>query len=748
MIVVLPYCSKDLGLAIKLLDWIGTLDGGNKNPEVLLVSSQPVKPNEDEMVIASAKKGFNSVLMVKQPVADERGWPQSANALFRLAAEAMKQQRQPWLWLEPDATPTKAGWFRALDQEYARAKKPFMGAFHHRPIPHLNGVAVYPYDIWRVAPAMIRMNPQAFDCVSPHDCQAILKQSHVTPLIQHEWSPHGFELDSPARRFDKRLDGLRPDALIYHRCKDGSLIDCLRQLMPVVSEPTPTPDKKPGIIERIKTYFSSPDITVVITNYSRPDKVRHAFTSCLEANVKNVVISASGCGDDLAAMHRQFRKEKPDVVIDAIPDDLGCNEMWLRGVQLAKTKWVHLLHDDDMLLPEFQALGNHLNNGSSFFHWNGWKHAWPKSILDNVNLLQSWFPSLSEGVHDSKKMWPVLLGENNWSISPVAGLFTREHLIETLEEFERDYRDDRFFYKSRMQAGNDLLIWLRAVEKFPTFTFLTSPMVSYGHWDGSASFNDYGNQLGLLSKNYNATREMFLTGPSFDMLGSRPLVHIQTAFIGAEERERVKVANIRWSYQYRLGQWSRDVVSDEQLPRLFEDGKRKLPYVRDMIDLVVSRSSAGDPIFVFTNTDTIPVNSLTRHLLHAFKDHECAYSFRRDIKDSQPRTETSIRLQTEEYPGCDLFAFTLRWWKDNRKQFPDMLYATDAWDYCMRKLMDKSGGKRFFYLIYHTLHQGEWDRNKESEAHKHNHAQAEPFLRKMGLEPYWVSGEIPTAYTL
>lgn len=738
--VVLPYCHKDRLSAIRLLEWIRELDGDRALPTCFLVSSQPVKDSEDKEVIRAAFQAFQDVWIIKQRVADERGWPQSPNTLFKCACDRMKAGKESWLWLEPDATPTKPGWLKMLDDEYQSCGKPFMGFRTELPWPHLNGVAIYPPNVEQLAPFLVRPNGNAFDCTSPQECAHLLTLAHASALFQHTWSPvkeRDLSKDAPAWTFDGTLEGLKPEAVIFHRCKDGSLIDCLRQNF----------KKKPGFIERIKSFFVGPEITVVITNFNRPDKVRHAFSSCMDANVKDIVISSSGCGDDLKAMHNQFRKEKPDVVIDAIPDDRGCNEMWLRGVRLAKSKWVHLLHDDDMLLPDFKMVVSHLNNGSSFFHWNGAKHAWPKNLLDGCNLFQTWFPDLESGVHNSKIIWPVLLADNNWSISPVSGLFTRDHLLETLEEFERDYREEMFFYKPRMQAGNDLLIWLKAVEKYPNFTFITRPLVSYGHWDGSASFSDYGNKTGLLSKIYNATRDQFLSGPHYDMLDSRRMVHIQSAFIGPDERDRVGFASRMWQAQYRLGQWSRDVIQDSELPRLFEDGKRKLPYVRDMIDLAVSRNSDGDPIFVFTNTDTIPVQSLTRQMLHAFKTNPCAYSFRRDIKDGSIRDEKSLRLDSDEYPGCDLFAFTGRWWKDNRKQLPDLLYATDTWDYCMRKLMDRTGGVRFFYLIYHTLHQGEWDRNKNSQAHKHNHEKAEGFLKNIGIDPYWISKQAPTVHS-
>lgn len=729
MIVVIPFCHKDRLAAIRLLEWWSELDGVQVNHKLVLLASNPCTHAENLEVAASGRKAFADVSICHQTQPDESGWPKSCTTLFRLACDHMKVTGTHWLWCEPDCTPLVPGSLDALDTEYLSNARPFMGAWHNQPVPHLTGNAIYPANPILYNRLLFSRKDAPWDLVNPG---ATLAQAHLTKLIQHSWSPSGHDLKAPAWHFDSPYDldrVITQDAVLFHRCKDGSLIDCLRQRH----------ENKPGIIERIKTYFSNPEITVVITNFNRPDKVRHAFTSCIRAHVKNIVISASGCGSELQAMHDRFRKEKSDVVIDAIPNDRGCNEMWLRGVRLAKTKWVHLLHDDDMLLPEFETIGTHLNNGASFYHWNAAKHAWPQCLLDGCNLLQTWFAGLADGMHSTDILWPTLLADNAWSISPVGGLFTREHVLETLEEFDLHYRDCRFFFKAKMQAGNDLLIWLRAAEKYPSFDFISRPLISYGHWDGSASYLDHCEGIGLLSKIYNATREQFLTGPPFDMMHSPRLVHIQTDFVSPDERDRVKFALERWGYQYRHGNWARDVIHDAEMPRLFKDGNRKIPYLRDMIDLSVSRSSTEDPIFVLTNTDTIPVNSITRHLIHSFRTHNCAYSFRRDIKAPAIIDDKDIRMKAACFAGCDLFAFRGKWWHEHRKSFPDMLYATDTWDYCMRTLMDKTGGERFYYLIYHVNHTGDFDRNKNSLAHQHNHSLADPFLRKMGIEPYWIS---------
>src|SRR5678816_3074646 len=346
--------------------------------------------------------------------------------------------------------------------------------------------------------------------------------------------------------------------------------------------------------------------------------------------------------DRLKTVHQQCQKQKPNLKVDAIPGDMGCNEMWLRGVRLAKTKWVHILHDDDKLLPEFSTLERYIGNGAPFYHWDGLKHAWPTSLLDQSKLSQRTFPGRSQDLYSTDLLWPILLQENSYSISPISALFPRQHILDTLEEVERDMKDCRFFYSHKMLVGNDLMLWLRAAEKFSRFFYIPRPLISYGHWDGSTTFWDYGCNLQLLSKCYDATRDFYLHGPGFNMSECPRLVHIQSEFKRADEGPRIENATKAWVDQYRRGNWVREGIDDNTLPRLFADGPRRIPYLLDMVDRAVG-IHGKEPIYVLTNTDTIPVRSLTRHLVHTFKTHQCCYSFRRDISQIEKRDEKTIR---------------------------------------------------------------------------------------------------------
>lgn len=481
---------------------------------------------------------------------------------------------------------------------------------------------------------------------------------------------------------------------------------------------------------------AAPDITVVITNFRRSDKVSEAFESCVRARVRNIVVSSSGCDADLARVHEGF-KRRAGVIVDSIREDRGCNEMWLRGVRLAKTPWVHILHDDDLLLPDFYKLQSHLKENVGFFHWDGAKHADPPSILGGDVSPYRTFRDRPSGVYSTDAFWPILLNEHSNSLSPVSGLFRKEHLVEVLEECEKELIGPEFAYSPTMMVGNDLMIWLRAVEKYPTFRYFTTPLISYGHWAGSCSYHE--SQLGFSSirKIYNSTRDYFLTGGKLEKTGPT-FARVYSDFVSKpEDAERYSHPVALWDAQYETKRWIHLPVPTSSLPRCFKDSTgRTVPYVKDLVDYTFSKTT-GD-VCVLMNMDILPSPSITNQLSRGMRSHSAAFSFRRDVPQFKVLDDKQIRTQTHVYSGVDLFAISRDWWSKNSDSYPDMLYATEAWDFILRLLMEDTDAKRFLYLIYHVTHTPEGTRNYGSTSQQYNRRLCEPWLANRGIAPYWI----------
>lgn len=478
---------------------------------------------------------------------------------------------------------------------------------------------------------------------------------------------------------------------------------------------------------RVRGVSTLQDVTVVITTYRRPEMLLNAFRSCLRSGVRNIVVTASGVTQQEAWVYRRIKEMYPPVRVIAKDEDRGCNEAWLRGVEMAETEWVHILHDDDLILTEFFELGGLLKtNPAPFYHFNAQRHGAGQDGFSDS------FPGLDTGVYTSDILWPKLLNKGGLSLSPISGLFHRDHLISVLSECEREFTDESHFLRPGMMVGNDLLIWLRAVENYPKFCFVRDPLVSYGHWDGSTTFNDVFNHENKLPAIYDAARDYYLTGPNIQ--AERWLVHLRPAFgVGTKS---VDFASSVWSSEHANGPWIDEWLRDSQMPRLFQDDRRRVPYLKDMIEIGMEGKPESS-IFVFSNSDVIPSRGITRLLLQAFETHECAYSYRRDVDELRVFSPEEIRTKATVYSGLDLFAFTREWWDANSSALPDLLFATELWDYCLKLLMDSTGGKRFQYLIYHLRHEPEGLRNRDSRSQKYNREKAEPFLKTHGGLVYW-----------
>jgi hypothetical protein len=194
-----------------------------------------------------ARKNFKSVLSITTPYRRRRAdgsstWPLMANFCFySLCYYVAMAEKRPFLFLEPDAVPLCEGWLQKIEAEYEQSGKKFMGSVLETNLPsenpsYLNGVAVYPGNALlyfdRCFIDFLNGVDAAFDLAG---AKMTVPQAHPTRLIQHFW---GTERDSwPTFKKVKAdgdpyniftLENLYPEAVLFHRTKDSSLIDLLR----------------------------------------------------------------------------------------------------------------------------------------------------------------------------------------------------------------------------------------------------------------------------------------------------------------------------------------------------------------------------------------------------------------------------------------------------------------------------------------------------------------------------------------
>ena len=220
MLVLLGYCDRDIAAALNLGRWINEL-GGCKGHSLIMIHDKRCDPAMVKQIQAEFHKAFDDLLSLEAGAMID-GWPEGANYFFRvLTAHVQDKPVRYFFWLEPDAVPLKAGWLDDIQAEFIRANKPFMGDkvdLPDRPdVPlHMSGVGVYPNPLYNFAGESYRAHDVAWDIAGKDQ---IVPKAHFTKLIQHYWQHPEFT----------EIKDIRPEAVIFHASKDGSLIRLLRK---------------------------------------------------------------------------------------------------------------------------------------------------------------------------------------------------------------------------------------------------------------------------------------------------------------------------------------------------------------------------------------------------------------------------------------------------------------------------------------------------------------------------------------
>lgn len=231
MLCVIPFHAGDRSQAIQLAQWMKDLGGVKHHPCLLVVDKGTMKDG----VVEPLEQAFKSVTVIYAEPAGQQGeWGKgttdatAANEMFLTAATYIQEViKTPWALVEPDATPMRATWLDELEAEYLRGGKPFMGAYVNVPPhePHMSGNGVYPAVVALHSLDMMRAGKIAWDYQGRHDTVGGRK-AHFTNLIQHDYRVHGAPATFPTI---ESLSIIKPETALYHRCKDGTLIERLRE---------------------------------------------------------------------------------------------------------------------------------------------------------------------------------------------------------------------------------------------------------------------------------------------------------------------------------------------------------------------------------------------------------------------------------------------------------------------------------------------------------------------------------------
>lgn len=239
MLVVLPFCASDSALTRQLLKWCCEL-GRCKNHKALLVADAGMKWTEALEIHQLAGEAFDNPTLI---TTNEHysGWPEAANRMFYAGSEHIhKYLKEPFLWLEPDCVPLKSGW---LDKIAAAYQGGYLGHIYKfdnpngpfAPIDVMSGVAVYPVNAFAQIGGIIKARPKNAWDVSA--AGPMTKFGTHTNLIHHFFGQKGLPPTFVSAKVDgspinaKTVAEIHPEAVLFHRNKDGSLINLLGKRM-------------------------------------------------------------------------------------------------------------------------------------------------------------------------------------------------------------------------------------------------------------------------------------------------------------------------------------------------------------------------------------------------------------------------------------------------------------------------------------------------------------------------------------
>lgn len=271
MLVCLPFCQKDADQAIDLLRWMRELDGQHMVHKLVLLAPRGIQPDLIQNVRKEATQSFYNVRVLQTNRLEERPWPIAPNAMFRCFLKwASKNHTGYFWWNEPDCIPIKSKWADLIEEAYVKAKKPFLGFIVNKPGPHLTGCAMYPVNAAHYNPAL-EFGPDniAWDCIEP---EKTLKHAQHTDLFHHQWA--GFDGNGqPTFPNAQELKRISPKAVIFHRNKDHTLIDRLRENRNGLESPAQESKRYRLAVLREKN-SSNPPVFTYYEELNRPDEGR------------------------------------------------------------------------------------------------------------------------------------------------------------------------------------------------------------------------------------------------------------------------------------------------------------------------------------------------------------------------------------------------------------------------------------------------------------------------------------------
>jgi len=688
MFFVVPFCAKDEWLALRLMTYCRGLE--SRQPYNCLVVHDDLISGR--AVVEAAREYFAEVKeFTYKHWTGKRDWPYPQNFQFQNAAAHIYRHaplgREPWFWWEPDATPVKEGWMKALDDRHQEGRRPFAGhivqgtPFPGRPAMRwMTGCGIYPWDTPVTSPQIMLALQYPWDVASSRD--VVPNCTQANDLIQHAWE-RGGQPFSFADKDDAKA-ALNSTTVIFHRCKDGSLMDVWAD---------------GSWLEKVKR-FLEPSTRVVpsdsgtgIVQLGRYGDLVNALPAIRNIAISNGTKPSVIVSKEFADILEGVSYAKPDVFN-------GTFAQLTEAIAHAKSTYANVIVG--------QVWGENLEvlQKCTAYNVDNWERLgmldrWSESTRPTFDQRDRFRERELINKHIKKVSAPLILvslaGGHTSRMQAGVGIkrMLMDEFSQTAQVVDLDaIKADRVYDAIGLLEIADALVtsdtvWLHlaADTNVPVASFLSQK----GPWMQSETRCNCTLKLRDETDD-SVNRLKAWVRARVEKTSKRRYLHVSETHTPVPKR--VKRAQSSWKTVNQCGRW--DIARMEDYPRdtrmLGED--RAIPFLRDALDYGLGKCS-NDDYLVFTNDDTIITPDIVQEL---------------DILMSRTIAVASNRIDVSRWTGSrpdvvgighrgrDLFCFRARWLRMRMFEVPDYALGLCDWDTGMAAWTRWMSGSRWRWV--------------------------------------------------
>lgn len=689
LLVVLPFFYGDERLLIHNLAWMKELDG-KLDYDCLLATD---KLTNVDAAQKSAVDLFKSVSVFVYPLASRKTWPvPQNNAFMNVAWHISAKHKGPWIWVETDSIPTQKGWLDALWADYQKGGKPFGGHWNHA-TGVFNGVGIYPSDVARYSQNM--MTAGLVDAKDAHGqpyqppwdfygSKQVKPHLHVmNHLMQHIWQNDatGEGWVFPDKATVEQV--IRPGIVLFHRCKNESLVARLREMTGSKFVPRESSADVVSLRRNGDIISLLPLLKRMSAKMQRPVRL---------------------------AVMREYADLLDGVsYVEAVPCD-GDQESPLPVAE--RMNAVNAQVFGSGLFPDVQS-SNFVKLAWSMVGYRWDRHA--PLVFDKRDYMRE--EQLSSRTFKTDK--PKILVKLHGHSSPFPD---GEYVWNEL----RQIKDVELVNLDEVKAERlyDLLGLMDRAECMITVDTSTTHLAQASRCPTIQLTNNL--TFGASPPRGNCILRFPYKNVRQNMSSVVGLIRLCAAQSGNDKK--ALVFN-HWVPRDENTKRRQDAAYETWLKfpaRLFAfDGKRnsegvgdkrRMPFVRDMIQ---SAFSGSEDVIVISNNDIRFDGQLSDDIQQSCNKWGCWWAYRTDHAGGPTDN------------GADVFAFTRKWWSIHQHLFPDFLLGYWWWDDVMVRMMRWSGCAEKKRLYYHEPHpQSQAPTRQNSPGAMHNERLANEWLNK------------------